>query len=211
MDIKDPGMARKILFIILAVAIAFGFYFYSPFFQYRNPLLWIFLPNSPLAILAALLTIYYFTDNEFARLFSSAYVAKYGIWTVFVMLLYPANYLNSSIAAESVLLYIIPHIAMIFLALAMMPRKPARAHLAIALLFFLANDFANYFMGVMTDFPSIIPLGHIDLVRSVSIFLSITLCFFYFSIGPVLSRSRAARAVEKGLGLGKKLKQGVKQ
>lgn len=208
MDITDTKILRKLLFAILAIAIAFGFYFYSPFFQYRNPLLWIFLPNSPLAILAALATIYYFTQNEFARLFSSVYVAKYGIWTVFVMLLYPQYYLNSHIAAESVFLYIIPHIAMVFLALAMMPRKPEKSHLAFALLFFLANDFANYYMGVMTDFPSIIPLGHIDIVRTASIFLSITLCFFYFSIGPILARAKAVHAVEKGLGLGKKQEKG---
>ena len=198
----DSGVLRKILFLILAIAICFGFYFYSPFFSYRGPLLWIFLPNSPLAILAALVTIFYFQKNEFMKLLSSVYVAKFGIWTVFVMLLYPAYYLNQKILPESVALYIIPHMAMVFLALAMMPRKPSKMHLAAVLVFFLANDAANYYLGVMTDYPSIIPLSQIGLVRAFSIFMSITFTFFYFKIGPMLAKTRAVKGVEKALGIG---------
>ncbi len=198
----DEGVLRKLLFAILVFAIGFGFYFYSPFFESRNPLLWIFLPNSPLAILAALLTIYYFPKNEFMKLLSSVYIAKYGVWTVFVMLLYPQYYLRQAIFAQSVVLYIIPHIAMIFLSLAMMPKKTDKWHLVLVLWFFLLNDFANYNLGVMTGFPSIIPLGQIGMVKAFSIFMSIAFTLFYFKFGPAIANSKTVKYVEKKLSRG---------
>ncbi|MBM3229888.1 DUF1405 domain-containing protein [Candidatus Parvarchaeota archaeon] len=186
---------RTLLLAILVVAIGFGFYFYSPFFASRSPYLWVFLPNSPLAILAALAAIYLWKKSDFLNLLACSYLGKFGAWTIFVMLLHPQVYFRQEIFLESLALYIVPHAAMVFLALLCLPKKRKTTNLVLVLLVLLANDYANYWLSLIAGPPQIIPLWNMGLVSAVSLCLSIGFGLFYHMHSEKIRNCAFARKV----------------
>ncbi|OIO20966.1 hypothetical protein AUJ17_04055 [Candidatus Micrarchaeota archaeon CG1_02_47_40] len=173
-----------LLIFVLVAASAYGFYYYRGVFAETSPWLWLFVPDSALAIVFALLVVVGARKgawDNLLRYFASVSLVKYGVWTVFVMMYHPQAYLAGGRALESVFLYIIPHIGMVLLALAVLPKRRSAPALALCALFFLLNDYFDYFFagGIVAG---IIPNGNFGVVAGVSILLTFfSLLFAHFA------------------------------
>lgn len=87
---RDPRARRAILAVNL-VGIAYGFYYYGFQFEATNPLLWVFVPDSPLAVAYATAALaLYEAGRRHDVLDALAVVAnvKVGLWTAFVLVYY---------------------------------------------------------------------------------------------------------------------------
>ncbi len=181
-----------LLIAILVIAILYGFYYYIYAFQQTSPLLWLFVPDSPLSILFALIVILGILKGRLQLLLqylASISLIKYGIWTIAIMgFFYPQEYLSQGRLPESLLLFIIPHIGMVALAILTLPSKRSLSFLSIALLFFLLNDYLDYFGGIEQN---IIPTSNF---LSIATFTFLLTLFSSFSVlllanNPILTRA----------------------
>ncbi len=163
-----------ILFWFIVIANLGGFV-YGTFFYYpiqllsTNPLLWIFVPDCPLAALLiglAFLSRCGSLNLSFLHPFSKrgtdlswfwflAFVMamKYGFWTVFVLSAYPSFYFTPS----SSLLYSIlfaSHVFLFFETFLLVGKiRPRVWFLLPALGFLLANDLSDYLLGTHPPLP----------------------------------------------------------
>jgi uncharacterized membrane protein YpjA len=160
-------------FIVLANLGGFiygTFFFYSGQFLSTNPLLWIFVPDCPLAALLiglAFLSRCGSPNLSFLHPFSRgksydlswfwflAFVMamKYGFWTVFVLATYSSFYFTPS----SSLLYSIlfaSHIFLFFETFLLVGKiRPKRWFLVPSLGFLLLNDLSDYLLGTHPPLP----------------------------------------------------------
>ncbi|EHK01022.1 hypothetical protein HRED_10082 [Candidatus Haloredivivus sp. G17] len=94
MKYDDILFRRKTLFLIVLTNLLgtlFGFYYYSDQLLTTDPLLWIFVPASPIATLLFAASIYLnVKDRGLPLLDSLAFISnfKYGLWTVFCLSYY---------------------------------------------------------------------------------------------------------------------------
>lgn len=98
--LRDRLLNTKLIYLLIAINLAgtaFGFYYYVPQLMNTDPLLWIFVPDSPLATLSigASLLFYRLKKRERA-LETFAFVTNfvYGLWTPFVLLVYSPGFLE---------------------------------------------------------------------------------------------------------------------
>lgn len=166
----------KLVLLINIIGLLFGIYYYIPKLSQTNPILWPLVPDSPLSILFFILVFLGIWRGGFAAFFASAWLIKYGIWTVFVMLFYSGYYLVPELLASSWALFIIPHIGMALEAVLIMKPKFELKFAIIALAILLANDFADYAVGTRP----LIPDESIGVVAGVAVLLSIAACAFLY-------------------------------
>ena len=90
----DSLFSKRFLYSIAVVNLfgtAFGFYYYSDQLLSTNPLLWLFVPASPIATLLFASSIYLNANDRGLHLLDAlAFVSnfKYGLWTVFCLIYY---------------------------------------------------------------------------------------------------------------------------
>ncbi len=151
---------KKLLyFLILAnfIGALYGFIFYYGARLLSTPLhLWIFVPDCPLFSLFMSLTfllILLKKESSLLFFFSLVGALKYGFWTVFVLTFFNDFYFTP----EKTFMYAVLLIAHIFLFaesfLLVKKIKFKFYYLLPTLLFFLANDFSDYFLGTHPPIP----------------------------------------------------------
>lgn len=142
------------LVIVNLLGTAYGFYFYGDQFRQTSMLLWVFVADSPLSTLgiaAAILWRKLGEGNSYLDAYAFMANLKYGLWTVAVLLIYFGGYT----AANSTPLYIfllLSHLGMAAQAF-LISDIDLRAVLSIGV-FFAANDFLDYFIGIHPFLPA---------------------------------------------------------
>jgi uncharacterized membrane protein YpjA len=179
---KIFGNSKILLFLISANLAGFcaGIYFYWEQLAASSPFLWIAIMDSPLSVLlfAGVCLLFYSKRKipETLKLLASAYVIKYGIWTMLTLWLYQGNYAIFGDQVIGVLDFAL-HLGMVLEGLALVPLiKPKIKNLATVLLLLLANDYLDYFFGTVTR----IPLAHINLLMLESFAATIAITFGIF-------------------------------
>lgn len=160
-----PGWAVLIGLVNL-VGIAYGFYYYRAQFADTPAWLWVFVPDSPLAVLwAELALIAYWLKRRPGWLDALAFVGnvQVGLWTVYVLLAYgwdTTRYHGFLVSGGETdwlnVVLLFGHAGMAVLALIFLQglRDEARANrrrvawaLGIAGAYYLVNDALDYFLA----------------------------------------------------------------
>jgi uncharacterized membrane protein YpjA len=137
--------------LICLVGIAYGFYYYRYQFSVTPWYLWIFVPDSPLAVLwAELALIAFWLRRPSATLESLAIIGnvQVGLWTVYVLLAYADSFGTYQFSLNTILLA--GHAGMAVLALVFVDDLRARGRrwvlpVAIAAGYYIVNDIVDYF------------------------------------------------------------------
>lgn len=137
------------------VGIAYGFYYYRTQFAATPVWMWIFVPDSPLAVLwAELALVAWWARRKPGVLDALAFIGnvQVGLWTVYVLLAYADDFGTYTLNLNTILLA--GHAGMAVLALIYLQglrqrhrEAPRAAWLAIGLatLYYLVNDLLDYF------------------------------------------------------------------
>jgi uncharacterized membrane protein YpjA len=170
MSLLQKLISRKVLLIIAIInagGTAFGFYYYRYQLASSSPWLWIFIPDCPLYTL--LFLIWFFLtatgrENYLFSLITATGLMKYGFWTVFVIALYCDYFLSYDFPLYASLFLL--HIGMAMESVLILPRLETKKwHVLAALLWFLLNDYADYYL----DAYPYIPTTFLDLIKNVTI------------------------------------------
>lgn len=149
---------RKFLLLLIVLNI-FGFFvgMSNYYLQLREtpPYLWIVLLDCPIAVLlfSIVCVLIYLKVKvpEILKFFTSAYLVKFGIWTMVVIALY-WNYYSAD-AILGILTFLL-HCGMVLEGLILIPRiRPNKYNTVILLALLLTNDFFDYFLGTVTAIP----------------------------------------------------------
>jgi len=167
------------------LAIYFGYSVYENQFALHPAYLAIFVPDCPLYVLLALLIILGFVKNDSFSFIVSIGMVKYGLWTVFILLFHSSYYFAPDMFNISVL-FVMGHIGMALEGLAIMPKKKiGTLALALALGWFLLNDFSDYFLGTVP----LIPQEGMAIVRDLTIASSILIPLALFELADKIRRN----------------------
>lgn len=153
--------------LVNLVGILYGFYYYLPQFEKTPPALWLFAPDSPLAVLWAELALGLYWLRRWrtgrreeapglggATLDALAFVGnvQVGLWTVYVLVAYAGAFDTFTLNLNTVLLA--GHAGMVLLGLLFVDGMRARARvrrgvqmagIALAAAFYLVQDALDYF------------------------------------------------------------------
>jgi uncharacterized membrane protein YpjA len=157
-----------VFLFLCSVSFFYGYLTYAGMLAEAPLHLWVFIPDCPLYVGLMLIIVMLNVRNELFRFVVSAGLAKYGLWTLMIFLLYPAYYFSPPMAFNTYVLFA-GHILMALGAFVIVPKSPKFKIAALALAWFLLNDFMDYAVGTMPRFPS----THLGLVIPASIALSI--------------------------------------
>lgn len=154
----------------------FGYYYYK--YQLRSSpwYLWIFIPDSPNAVLLFAIALALLRMKcKFKLINALAFVdlIKVGIWTLFVFLIYRDYYFSPAGFEFTSILFAL-HLGMVIEAFVLIKSLEAlRARELIFMLFwFLLNDLFDYYL----DAHPIIRLAQISLVMSFAFTTSLVIC-----------------------------------
>lgn len=157
MAYKDILFKKRNLLLVASANLLgtlFGFYYYSDQLLSTDPLLWIFVPASPIATLLFAASIYLnVNDRGLSLLDALAFVAnfKYGLWTVFCLTYYSEIFFTgNSLGLYSFML--VSHLLMAFQAFMLFKWE----NIGLKALFFafgwyLFNDLIDYTFGTHTE------------------------------------------------------------
>ncbi|MFH1256766.1 MAG: DUF1405 domain-containing protein [Candidatus Diapherotrites archaeon] len=177
--------AKPILWFTIIANLAgayFGFFvYYSTQLLSTNPLLWVFVADSPLSVTVfaiALVLIAFNKKSDFLNFLASALVLKYGLWTIFVITAFPDIFFSP----QSLWLYIamlVLHAGMVLEAFALAGKTTLKtATWVIVLAWLLLNDVLDYGFGY---FPSSIAHTGLSIVAPVSLLLSFACILLLFA------------------------------
>ncbi|MCX8175311.1 MAG: DUF1405 domain-containing protein [Candidatus Micrarchaeota archaeon] len=165
---RKENLLFWLLLLFCGFAIFKGAVYYAYQLSLTPPALLLFVPDCPLYVLLALPLILRLVRSESYSFFVSAGMVKYGIWTIFVLLFYQEYWEPSQL--QTTLLFIAGHICMALLGAALAPpKRVAFAVVAAVVLWFLLNDYADYWLGTRP----LIPDREIGLVRNLTVASSI--------------------------------------
>lgn len=160
-----------ILLLINLIGFVFGIYYYTFQLQHTPWYLWLLVIDCPLFVL--LFIIAYAARSDLFRFFTSVGLFKYGLWTVFVILiLYPLF-----IEWDPVLypLILVLHIGMMLESFILLPREFRLSNLLVIPAFILF-DLADNFFGTMPLLPTT-ALNQMLLTFDLLCSIGIPLCF----------------------------------
>ncbi len=150
-----------LLIVIIIINIAgslVGLFYYWDQLVSASPFAWIFIPDCPLytLLIAVVLAVYVSTKrgSDLINFITAVGLAKYGTWTVAVVLGFSTFYFSVDSSLYTVL--VLMHVAMAaeFILPLLLIRQLKYRWAAIALVWFLANDFADYFLGTHPTVPT---------------------------------------------------------
>ncbi len=172
---------RKLLFnllLILTIAAVFiGTYYYLSQLFSTSPNLLIFVPDCPLYVLLAIPILLKLINSPSYSFFTAIGMAKYGLWTVFILLFHWDYYSLPDMLPVTVI-FIIGHIGMALLGAALLPKKKiALPIVLLALAWFLLNDISDYFWGTVPQ----IPKAGLELVAFLTFLASIVITLGFFA------------------------------
>lgn len=166
------NLGTAVFLFLCSISFFYGYLTYEGMLSEAPLHLWIFIPDCPLYVGLMLIIVVLGIRNELFRFLVSVGLAKYGLWTLMIFLLYPGLYFSPPMAFNTCVLFI-GHILMALGAFVVVPKSPGVKVAAGVLAWFLLNDFMDYWVGTMPRFPS----THLGLVIPASIALSI-ICVF---------------------------------
>ncbi|MFA6328877.1 MAG: DUF1405 domain-containing protein [Candidatus Micrarchaeia archaeon] len=179
--------------VLLNVAAVFaGIYFYIDQLAATPLHLLAFVPDCPLYVFLSLLIILGIARNKTFQFIVSVGMVKYGLWTVFAIFFHSGYYFAPGMLAISAIL-VAGHLGMALEGLALLPEKPARLALALALAWFLLNDVSDYSWGTVPSLPP----GGLELVRNITFASSIALPLAFFAFAARLRKFPPARWLQK--------------
>lgn len=159
---KEDARARRAILAVNVVGVVYGFLYYGFQFAETNPLYWLFVPDSPLAVLYATLALaLYETGRRSDVLDALAVVAnvKVGLWTAFVLLYYGDHFAIFTDPFTSLNFYLFwGHLGMALEAgIFLEDLRPLGRHAGAAVAgWFLLNDALDYGLvdpGYPAGFP----------------------------------------------------------
>jgi len=155
--VENTPLLIAIIIINIAGSLVGLFYYWDQLIS-ASPFAWIFIPDCPLytMLAAVVLAVYASTkrSSDLINFITAVGLAKYGTWTVVVVLWFSAFYFSVDSSLYRVLVLL--HIAMAaeFVLPLLLIRQLKPRFIAIALVWFLANDFADYFLGTHPPVPT---------------------------------------------------------
>jgi uncharacterized membrane protein YpjA len=151
------------LIIVNLLGFLFGIYYYIPQLSRTPVWLWLFVIDCPLFVLLFALILLFDIKNYFFNFFVSVGVFKYGIWTVFVILLMWEQFL----ALNSIMypLLAISHFFMAFEFIFLIPRMKVSKWNFLTVPIFIFMDNADYLWNLHPWLPS---TTQIDLITQVA-------------------------------------------
>ena len=187
---------EKSLFVfsfIVAVNILgmlYGYYYYGEQLSSSPLYLWIFIPDCPLYVMlftAVLILTVLGIECKLLSYIAAVGMMKYGIWTVLALLMFGDYFFYGSLLLTSSALFVL-HIGMFAEGPLLIPRRLSRNYLIAGLLWFLANDYVDYFYVYLNRFGEYVvgthPLlpapGRMPLMMVVTIMLSLLMCIFAY-------------------------------
>ncbi len=168
----------RLLFVLCIAGVFAGAYYYFDQLTSTAASLIIFVPDCPFYVLLALPILAKRIKSSAYSFFVAVGMAKYGLWTVFVLLFHFGAY-SSLEALPITIIFILGHIGMLLLGAAILPKNRIPAvFMLLILAWFLLNDYADYFLGTRPPIPS----SGIDLVRNLTVAASFafTLGFYFY-------------------------------
>lgn len=145
------------IIIINVAGTLIGFYYYWDQLVSSSPVYWIFIPDCPLytMLAAAILAVYVSTrrSSDLVNFITAIGLAKYGTWTVFVILAFAGFYFSIDSSFYSLLVLLHVAMAVEFILPVMLIRQLRPRFIAVALIWFFANDYADYFLGTHPPIP----------------------------------------------------------
>jgi len=175
--LSRPNLFR-LLFILCIAAVFAGAYYYSYQLSSTAASLLLFVPDCPLYVLLTLPILARRIKNGIFSFLVAVGMAKYGAWTVFVLLFHWGAYSTPANLPITVI-FILGHTGMALLGAALLPKKRiGTIALLIILGWFLLNDYSDYFLGTRP----LIPGAGINFVRDLTIAASFafTLGFYFY-------------------------------
>ncbi|HEX7515473.1 MAG TPA: DUF1405 domain-containing protein [archaeon] len=155
--VENTPLMIAIIVINIAGSVVGLFYYWDQLVS-ASPFAWVFIPDCPLytMLVAIVLAVYASTkrSSDLINFITAVGLAKYGTWTVVVVLGFSAFYFSIDSSLYTVL--VLMHIAMAaeFILPLLLIRKLKFRVPAVALVWFLANDFADYFLGTHPPVPT---------------------------------------------------------
>ncbi|MGZ4880215.1 MAG: DUF1405 domain-containing protein [Halobacteriota archaeon] len=155
--VENTPLVVAIIVINIAGSVVGLFYYWDQLVS-ASPFAWVFIPDCPLytMLVAVVLAVYASTkrSSDLINFITAVGLAKYGTWTVFIVLGFSAFYF--SIDSSLYTLLVLMHIAMAaeFILPLLLVRQLKFRVPAVALVWFLANDFADYFLGTHPPVPT---------------------------------------------------------
>ncbi len=148
----------KFLLLANAIGAAYGFiFYYGQQLLTTNPLLWVFVPDCPLyAFLFALALILLSEKTKAGWFYFLVFVGavKYGFWTMFVLANYSYYYFTPELSLMYGVLFI-SHLVLFAEPLVLLGRiSVKRETLALAIFWFLLNDWVDYSLGTHPPVPA---------------------------------------------------------
>ena len=152
---KAGNLVLCLIIVNLAGAL-FGFYYYQEQLLNMNPLLWLFVADCPLYVVAFAIALMFMEkkkQNDAVSFIISVGLLKYALWTLFVLSAYHQYYFMPKLALVNGTLFLL-HIGMAAEAFVLKIKKFSVTALFLALGWFLLNDSMDYFVGTLPYLPN---------------------------------------------------------
>ncbi len=155
--VENTPLLITIIIINIAGSLV-GFFYYWDQLVAASPIAWIFIPDCPLYTLsvAAILAVYASTkrSSDLINFITAVGLAKYGTWTVVIVLGLSTFYFSVDSSLYTVLVLMHVMMAAEFILPLLLIRQLKYRLTVVALVWFLANDFADYFLGTHPPIPT---------------------------------------------------------
>ena len=155
--VENTPLLIAIIIINIASSLVGLFYYWDQLVS-ASPFAWIFIPDCPLytMLVALVLAVYASTkrSSDLINFITAVGLAKYGTWTVIVVLGFSTFYFSIDSTLYTVLALMHVTMAAEFILPLLLIRKLKYRLTAIALVWFLANDFADYSLGTHPPVPT---------------------------------------------------------
>lgn len=178
-----------VLYLLVAInilGIIGGYYFYYDQLASSPLYLWPFIPDCPVYVMvftfALLLTLYGY-ELKLLNYIAAVGMMKYGAWTLMALLLFSDHFFSGPVWVISSVLFIL-HIGMFSEGLLLIPKKLNIFHFSAGFLWFIINDYFDYFYGylnaagryVLGTHPILPSDDRIQIVMVLTFMLSIAMC-----------------------------------
>jgi len=174
------------IILVDILGILYGYYFYYDQLVSSPLYLWPFIPDCPFYVMVfafALLLTVYWRELKLLNYVAAVGMMKYGAWTLMALLLFPEHFFSASLWLISSVLFML-HIGMFAEGPLLIPKKLNRMHLGAGLLWFLINDYADYFYGyvdtagryILGAHPILPSEDRLQLVMVLTVILSVVMC-----------------------------------
>jgi len=169
--VENTPLLIAVIIINIAGSLVGLFYYWDQLVS-ASPFVWIFIPDCPLytMLVAVILAVYVSTkrSSDLINFITAVGLAKYGTWTVVIVLGLSTFYFSVDSGLYTVLVLL--HVAMAaeFILPLLLIRQLKYRWTAIALVWFLANDVADYFLGT----HPLVPTSEISLIAAFTFLLT---------------------------------------